>query len=244
MPFVILSTQRSGTHFLTSLLQSSSGVFSIDETFHNKPLKDNYLKDIGSDVRSFAALDPGPNVDDFYRFLSKRRDTDKPQATQLGCILMYNQAKFLPEPFREALFGQWQVLHLVRHNVLRTEVSNFVNRKRLAPPHIRTKAEVKELFIALPCDDLLKKLHIRAEEIRQHKEMVEPFGGLEVSYEALAEYPAGEIARIAAFLDLGSFAPSTELQRSNPSQLREKLTNFEEVEHCLKNTEFAPLLDG
>lgn len=58
--------------FLTSLLQSRPAVFTIDETFHNKPLEDNYLKDIGSDVRSFAALDPGPNVDDFYRFLSTR----------------------------------------------------------------------------------------------------------------------------------------------------------------------------
>lgn len=167
-----------------------------------------------------------------------------PQSTQLGCILMCNQAEFLPQPIQEALFGRWQVLHLVRRNVLRTEVSNFVNRKRLALPHIRIKADVKELFTALPCDDLLEKLCFRAEEIRQHKEMVEPFGRLEVSYEALAKNPTVEIEGIVAFLDLGSSALLIDLQCSNPSPMREKMTNFQEVKHRLKNSEFAPLLDG
>lgn len=242
MPFVILSTQRSGTHFLTSLLQSSPGVFTVGETFHNRSSKYNFFEHLGVDARQFVSLNPAPNIDDFDRFLSERRDANKPQATRLGCILMYNQTKFMPSPFRDTLLEQWQVLHLVRHNVLRTEVSDFLNQRKASPAHTRTKA--KEAFIELPCDDLLKKLHIRAAAIRQHKGLVNRFGGLEISYESLAETPNADMARIADFLDIGSFTPSTGLQRTNPSPLCEKLTNFEEVEQYLKNTEFASMLNG
>jgi hypothetical protein len=151
----------------------------------------------------------------------------------MGCILMYGQAKLLPKPFRDALLQQSQILHLVRHNLLRTEVSSFMNLQKVGPTHAHSKAGDRELSIALPCDDLLTKLQTRAALIRQHREWVDQFGGLEVPYESLTENLAPEMARIAAALGLVSFVLSTELQPTNPSPLAKKLTNFDEVARCL-----------
>ena len=238
--FAILSTQRSGTHFLSSLLQSSPQVFVAGETFHRRSKYSFNLEDHDSPDGQVTPAFAERELDRFEAALKSSSASAKAGADTIGIILMYNQCQRLPSAFADAMLKRWRILHLIRTNVLRTMVSDFVNQDPNVPAHSREKGA--DPRVALPCEGLVDKLRSRTDLIRAFRSRIASTNHIEVVYETLAGCTEEEVDRISRFLAVRDFAAKTSLQRTNPSPLRTKLTNYDEVRAALGGTELLPLL--
>ena len=244
MGFVILSTQRSGTHFLSSLMGSCERVAVLGEALSRKG-KYSYLAALQPDSQGagfFERLrsDSRFRYSNFASFAGSRARLMKENCTEIGVILMYNQLDKLPDEFISDLWTKNQIIHLVRHNILRTYVSNFVNNNRIVPTHTRVVHE--DPTFVLPVDDLLMALEQREEQIKRARTLVEQQGGLEVSYEELSSKTDDVMMEVANYIGLPTFTATTNLVRTNPGLLKSKILNFSEVEETLRGSKFEPML--
>jgi Sulfotransferase family len=233
--FTLLSQQRSGTHFLASMLSSHRAVQMYGEVLHRRSAN-SYFE------FSRGPSGTGPSVDhtqpheaswqSFVVHLCERNPDVLP-----GIVAMYNQLSQLPADIVSRIVDVPPVVHLVRQNVLRTHVSDFINRAKLKPPHTREEAPLSRIL--LPVDGLEKHLLVRRKTIQEFRERLVGRGHVEVYYEEVVQDPQGQTGRILRFLGLDPEPVRTTLKPSNPHPLSSILENFDEVRTALEGTDFA-----
>lgn len=238
--FLIFSTQRSGTHFLASLLQSSPSVLCLGEVFHHRDSSNNFYRAIGLSPNQLQATVSSRSFRKYSEFELAVRDERRPAATSFGPIVMYNQFERLPDKVKLGLFEGRRIIHLQRKNFLRTHVSDLINNLPNAKSHLRERAEIKR--IEVPIRDLFASLHRRKADLERKHAVLSKYSSIETIYENLVIDPVNEVRRLCGFLEIDSFIPSTTLVRSNPSPLNEIITNYAEVHSALVGTEFEELL--
>lgn len=238
--FTILSQQRSGTHFLASLLSSHSGLRVYGEVLHGRSSKGYYafLRDAADAARGPDQLKP--QMQSWRRFVSQlhARDPD----FRPGMILMYNQLLRLPADVFSCMVDEPQVIHLVRRNLLRTHVSDAINRAGLKPAHLRADGALSP--ISLPVEDLAKHLAMRSKTIAAFRGRLAGRPHVEVIYEDVVSNAQWQVDRILSFLGHAREPVRTQLRPTNPQPLAEIITNFEEVRTALRSTEFAWMCAG
>lgn len=230
--FTLLSQQRSGTHFVASLLSSHSGIRVFGEVLHEHSA--NSYQSFQRDAAS-GADKAEPPADSWNRFACHLAARDR--ARRPGVIVMYNQIIQLPIEFFSCLVDSPQVIHLVRRNLLRTHVSDAINRARLKPAHTRVASALST--ISLPVQDLARQLTLRGKTIAAFRARLAGCQHVEIAYEDVSLSPQEEMAKVLAFLRLVPEPLQTSFQPSNPQSLSAILTNFSEVRDTLANTEFA-----
>ena len=236
----IVAQQRSGTHFLLSLLNSHSNIAGAGEVLHHKASSHNFYDYWASCVvANRDSLRPNHVAKVWREFVAELHQV--PEARTVVMIVMYNQLAALQARLHDEVLFNQPVIHLVRRNVLRTYISDYVNRSRMAPTH--TRKDVAPLMVSLPTDDLLEALRGREatisalrDQLRRHPKAIE------VTYEDLVQSRAETLSRLLAFIGVPGEELGTNLKMTNPWPLREMLTNFEDVERLLAPTEFAELL--
>ena len=260
---IIFSTQRSGTHVLASLLASHPQISGIGEIFHSTGGRFNFKKYIEGihgpgQIRAFSRdlsrfrrvirailkfariraypLNLSRFRGEFEGYLQSARD--EVGGGSLCLILMYNQAAKLHRSVVSELFLNRGIIHLVRQNVLRTYVSNYINQNRLKPAHSHAGTETAVLTkIRLPTEALVTELTRRSAEIQRQREFVSRFDHVEVCYEDF-DGDSFPVRNAAARFGFADFEASTRQRKSNPQTLKEILENFEDVQKTLKGTEF------
>lgn len=251
---ILYSTQRSGTHFLSSLLASvDNRIVALGEVLHrqggDRSFVDHLTAGVAhadwSDLEREAAMQrmtPGDVCSGFDSFLEERRAT--PQ-TILSVIWMYNQVGRLPDATQAAMFDGRSVVHLVRENILRTHVSDHINRNGLKTAHARGDSGDgdRQLTIELPTAGLRRKLRRRRDEIERQRDALLDVEHIEVTYEELDADATTAIGKVSTTFGLAVGTPRSGLRKSNPQSLRDLLSNSEEVERVLESSPFLPLLD-
>jgi hypothetical protein len=236
--FVILSQQRSGTHFLLSLLGSHPRVKGFGELLEPRSSVGFYPYRNARAEQDASLLGPDKAFAVWRDYLAQLT-AGLHASTCPVAIVMYNQLGTLPRPLAEHVF-RFPVVHLIRRNLLRTHLSDHINRTTDKPPHTRKESPLSR--VSLPVDGLVDELRNRAAVIETHRRLLRDKRHIEVSYEALCADP--ETRRITDFLGIEPLPLSTTLRRSNPHALREILANYDAVEEALRDTEFAPMLTG
>lgn len=239
--YAIVSHQRSGTHWLLSLLRSHPACFGVGEVLLNRETKYNYYAFLGR----LAASDPGivfpsGQVSGWQAFLNS---LPVPSGVNAVAILHYNQIEMLPNRLVLHILSTTRMVHLVRENVLRSMVSDLaaVHRKTLPPELVSPGAPIS---ITLPADSLVQELQRQEQEIADWRKLLAPVTACELTYENLVADTSGECGKVLAALRLPPHDLSSGLQRMTPQPLREVVANFEEVAAVLAGTRFAPMLDG
>ena len=240
--YLIFSTQRSGTHYLASLLQSSRAILCLGEVFHQRNSKNNFF--------SYLKAQPSvasPDLDEvrfseYLEFEGAVRDRTRLAASHVGPILMYNQFDRLPERFRSGLLESRRIIHLYRSNFLRTHISNLINNLPGASSHGRIPQ--KKTTISVPPEDILQLLLKRRQIFEERRKMLSNVDHLELRYEELSDNPVHMAQGISEFLGVHEFRPSTTLVRSNPHPIKEIVENFSELEVALKGSDFEQLLNS
>lgn len=238
--YAVVAQQRSGTHFLLSLLNSHSAIATAGEVLHhttsNHNFYDYWAERVATDP---VAIRPSQAVAVWRDFAAQLRE--ELHVPRIVMILMYNQLAALQPRLRDVAFFGQPVIHLVRRNILRTHISDYINRSRIAPTH--TREQRAAISISLPTAELLAELRARKTAIDATREQLRTHARtIEVTYEDLVHSRKEALAELIDFIGAADEQLETSLERTNPWPLREMLTNFDEVASLLGSTEFAEML--
>lgn len=241
--FCIVTQQRSGSRFLSTMMASDPSVMQLGECFQNTTKNaESFLNYLVQNATAQNAMTWGSFYKNAWQsYIAEQKQTRSGRQSALCFILMYNQLDFLPKIFLDFVFEKYHVVHLVRENLLRRHVSNFVNSQRLGPAHRKVEAELTTC--TLPVNGLVKDLDASASAIAGVRQTLADRRVMEVRYEDLASKDGSRHARLVAdFVGIGLYPLTTDLKQTNPFPLRSMLKNFDEVSNVLRGTAHESLL--
>lgn len=243
--FVVLTTNRSGSTWLMSLLNSLPHVTAQGELF--LPRLRNPERRWDSDFArprfvetKFEGLAFRPfsvflYLNDLYSF-----------AGVIGFKLMYAQLGLYPEILGYLIWHGVRVVHLVRRNLLDVVLSYAVKAK-LGQAHLLSGQSLPDdLRVELDTKNLLKRL----EWLRKQQNLARfllrwcRLHHLEVVYEDLLN-DQNHFRLILDFLSINSeiYTPHSALVKIRQQGHRETIKNYEQVKEVLANSRFARLLE-
>lgn len=245
--FVIVSTQRSGSTWLTDLLNSHPDIAGYTELFLAKGegapnwgrYRDMlYWQTYRKDLRGFGRHIRPLGV---YRYLDEAfaRHPDK---RAVGLKLMYTQIAMLPETLLYLRSRDVRVIHLLRRNVLDVVLSGLAKSTRKLA-HAQAGAVVERVKLHVEPDWLLRQLAKRQREQRWFAYLLKRLGVpyLELVYEDIAD----DRSRLAGCLEYLGCRPmelGSDMAKLNPKSHAELLENIDEVAAGLSSTSFGSLL--
>ena len=244
--FVVLTTQRNGSTWVISVLNSLEGVSAQGELFLPRPRSPEPRWDSGfAHPRYVESRDEVGRLRPFsvFRYLDRFYATS-PDA--MGFKLMYSQARSYPETLLYLGRRHIPTIHLVRRNHLDVLIS-FAVKREVGRAHILAEGDrPADMRVELPVDTLVKDLGWlqRKHDLARRLLRVLRLRHLEVAYEELAS-DHGRFDQVLAFLDVPA---RTDLASSNILKTRvgsqqDVVTNYDDVRRVLQGTRFAALLD-
>jgi LPS sulfotransferase NodH len=239
--FCVLTTQRSGSTLLLSLLGNHQQVKACDELFH--PREPKFLLD-QTRFCQFEKTHPGKRPVLTFKYLDRMAADYSSQYEAYGFKLMYNQLTRFPEILSKLVLDRYKIVHLVRENYIDTALSSKLARENQVF-HSTTDTNIKSVYI----DPLwfLKQLKKQDTRVRWADLFLSilPIPSLRITYDDLCRDPISTIKIILGFLSISipeNFSPKSEMKKVNQKSYREAIVNFEEVRTALKDTKFYDLL--
>ena len=257
VPFVVLTTQRSGSTWVIDVLNKLRNTKAYGELLLNQERtwdagELDFPRFCESPQRTLARRPRAmfAYLDELYR-----------QRAVVGFKLMYSQIRQYPEVLAYVRMRKVRVIHLVRKNYIDIQVSQAL-KEASGRPHVWKGREV------VHTDDARVQLQPRQEETDVTQVRLDPRALLqrlrwlrrrynlfkkwlswsgqphvEVVYEDLLQNNSGfEVIR--DFLDIGPDReiPQTDMVRIRTGHHAEVISNYDEVRAMLRNTDFADLL--
>lgn len=241
--FCILTTQRSGSTWLSTILDSNSIIQGFRELFIDREFifPDTklstfllYQKNNSSKKR--------PQI--IFEYLNEL-DNYMTEREAVGFKLMYDQLLDYPEIVWKLIKDRYKIIHLVRENYLDAVISGKIKDEQ-GVAHTKVKIEPKEVY--LEPSWLIKKLNKQEAKIKAANIFLNllPNKILKVTYNDLQTNREKTLQIIGDFLEL---IPSqedkftSELQKINNKSHRQIIKNYEEVNWALSGTKFFTLLN-
>lgn len=246
--FVTVATQRSGSTWLTDLLNSHPEVASYTELLlpEGKGVPEwGKYKDVLY-WRSYREEMPSGLVRvirplGLYRYLDEvfSRHQDK---SAVGMKLMYGQLVRLPETLIYLRSRRVRVVHLLRRNLLDVILSGMAKAVR-AQAHAHAGDRVEQVRAYVDPSWLLQQLKRRGRQQRAFAQLLRHLGVPyhEIVYEDIVSDPSA----LTACMEFIGCEPRTlvsDMTKLNPARHPDFIENFSEVEAKLANTPFAALL--
>jgi LPS sulfotransferase NodH len=242
--FCILTSQRSGSTWLRSLLDSPPEIRCFGELFLYRPW----------------STWPDSRFLPFYEFRQKQRGL-RPGITlgyldglshypgehqAIGFKLMYNQlATFFPEILYELIRRRYKIIHMVRENQLDVLISQ--QRRKLTGVAHTTSAE-PPVCVHLDVSRLWWQLRLHEAMVLSARAFLRliPLDVQEITYEQLQSSRDTTLTSISRLLGVQSDKVhyQSDMRKINTSGYRKCIANYEEVNARLCGTRFARLLAG
>lgn len=244
--FCVITTQRSGSTWLSTLLDSHPQIKAFEEPFiwrkhrpnwKEKGLPTYYNFKINTKVKSPLTIFK-------YIDLLNNYDDEQKDIKTIGFKLMYNQILENPELLIKLISDKYTIVHLVRQNHLDILVSRASLRQNNAVHSKENQIKTKQ--VALDTSMLVKKLEDleRTHKIFRTVLKLMPLPVLEISYESLKVDKNKVLGSIADFLQVDDtfVAFESELKRINKGKYKEKISNYNQVMEILANTKYAEFI--
>lgn len=242
-PYVILSTQRVGSHLLGDVLGghplfAQAGEVLIPET--RKPGSfDSFLDAADSSAKPEAL---------WSRYLSHLQET-KPSASHVGFLVKYGHVDRILERdlISDPLFGDVRIIHLTRHNVLRTVASHHLAVARKVHV-IRRPMQHDVDTIELPAGTIVESLRKKASSVEAVRaRLAERPLVLELAYEDMmdGEYVSEQVLdQLQRFFSVSNaFERKPATTKLAPTELKRLISNYTQIAAAVQNTEFQHMLD-
>ncbi len=240
--FCILTTQRSGSTWVSTLLDSNPKIQGFRELFIDKEFifPDSKL----STFILYQKNNPGKRPIITFEYLKKLDDYLQDREA-IGFKLMYDQLLDYPEIIFKLIKEKYKIIHLVRENYLDAIISGKIKDEQ-GVAHTKVKIEPKEIY--LEPSWLIEKLKKRDMKIRLANIFlsVMPNEVLNITYDDLRKNKEETLNSVSAFLGLTSNEEDrfeSELKKINSKSHREIIENYEEVSSALSGTKFFGLLN-
>lgn len=239
---IILTTQRTGSTFLVRALNSHPQIECAGEILIGAP-----------DTRKGPYRGPFPRkLVKAARFVTSRawlpasrmhRFFSGGTAPVRVFKAMYNQ---LANPIARRYLQDnkdIKVLHLERHNLLKMHVSQLLMHQR---EKVQTREPLPVVQVRVDPEDALARMR---ESRALHQRFEQLFAGhdrLRLTYEELIDgqtVRADTASRICDFLGVEDRSMTSALVKVNSDSLRDIVSNYNELEAALLQTEFENLID-
>jgi LPS sulfotransferase NodH len=243
--FCIITSQRSGSTWLTQLLNSHSQikVLAGDPLWNHSGPFDGDLPRY-CDYRKISNVSRPWVLFNYLDTLDLKTYQSKPHDI-LGFKLMYNHIKHNPEVLIKLIADRYRIIHLARRNVLDLLISNTVGKQH-GVYHV-TKSNQQKKSAYLEPEILISTLDLyeRSYQFAKLFLKIVPLPVLEVKYESLAVNRDETLRSIANFLQVDSSSVSFEsgLQKANPGSYQDKIANYDQVAKILAGTKYSHFLD-
>lgn len=245
--FCILTTQRSGSTWLVSLLDSHPQIKAFSEIFVDKMFahrSDEYLPWFDQYLPFFYEFEKTSGMSPFKVFQYLEMLSHYPGAYRaVGFKLMYNQLAKRPETLLKLISRSYKVINLVRENPLDIIISK-ANMRRSGSPHFKQEQALQA--IELNPIFLLNELNKQDRKTKLMKTMLNllPLQVLNITYEALCDNQQAVIDSVLDFLEVEEKKVNlnSELKKISKGKYCQKIANFEEVKATLSNTKFQQFL--
>lgn len=242
-PYIVLSTQRTGSHLLGDVLKSHPAFAHSGETLLPGTRKR------GSFDAFMDRMDRCPSVKTvWYRYLQYLRQ-DKPNAEHVGFLVKYGHVRRIGglDLVSDPLFARVRIIHLVRRNALRTAVSHQLAVAREV--HVtRVPMEHKVNSLSVHPDRLLKMVRqkLAAAQVFR-RQLASRERCIELAYEDLMEGDEvrGEIVtRLCDFFDVrDAFSRIPGTIKLAPQPLEHLLENYSEVATIFREADLGYMLE-
>jgi LPS sulfotransferase NodH len=243
--FIVLTTNRSGSTWVMSTLNSLPNVTAQGELFlpRNRSSEKRWDSEF-SIPRYIEAQSNGFALRPFsvFSYLDELYST----LGHVGFKLMYKQLGLYPELLIYLIRHKIRVIHLVRKNHLDVLLSYAV-KANLGQAHLlEGQAAPDNMQITLDVDNLenqMRRLEIKQDLARKMLAWSK-LANIEIVYEQLLRDPS-QFQRIWDFLDIkpGDEMPRSPLIKIRKGSHREVIRNYEEVKEVLESSRFASLLE-
>jgi LPS sulfotransferase NodH len=234
-PFVVLSTQRSGSTWVVDMLDSHPHVSCYGEL----------LLPEGTGKHPVGAQDTVPLSDvlserpsgSLVRHLEGWRYLDRlyrGRAESVGFKLMYAQVRAFPWLLAYLVVRRVRVVHVVRTNKFDQVLSRIVARET-NQYHVLPGEEVNEARVRVDVDELIRQMEWEERKVGQFRRLLSllPVPSLEVSYESLVSGDTG----FETLLYFVGVAPEgdlvSRLTRLGSRSYEERIENYDEVRKAL-----------
>ena len=250
---IILTTQRTGSTFLVTCLDSHPDICCRGEILTGSRLVHvpGFLYRFRFGIKGYRYLRSGAWLPRrvMRRFLDEGHLTGGEFGVQpvMAFKVMYNQIRppwvmnFLRE--RTGL----RILHLRRNNLLKVYVSNqllTVKRDDGWKPH--TTEPLAAVSMPVVAGDAIEYMRRAVAEYEAHERLFADHPRLQLSYETMIDGQglAPAVARdICRFLGVADRPMESNLVKMNPERLEDMVTNYDELASVVARTEFAAMLD-
>ena len=243
--FVVLTTNRSGSEWMMSTLNSFPDVFAHSELFlPRRQVSEGkwnsdfaYPRFVESKVKGLALrpFSVFSYLNTFYSMPGK-----------VGFKLMYKQLGLYPEILVYLLRHRVRVIHLMRQNHLDVMLSYAVKAKIGQSHLLAGQSAPDELRVRLDTRTLVRKLAWLQEQQNIARRLLKFFRlpHVEVIYEDLVRNHT-LFLRIADFLSINGEQqiPEFALTKIRKEGHRNVIGNYDEVKEVLVNSKFAGLLE-
>jgi LPS sulfotransferase NodH len=244
-PFVVFTTQRSGSTWVMSVLNTYEDVTGQGELFLRRPRSPERRWD--SDFAHSRYVESKAEYGRVRPFSTFRYlDAFFAQGPHVGFKLMYDQLRSYPEILVHLLRRRVRVVHLVRENHLDVLIS-FALKREIGKAHmLDAKDRPQEPSVELPTASLLRQirwLQLKHDAAR-HLLRASRLRHLEVTYEQLVRDPS-RYEEILAFLGVSTTGetPRSHILKTRVGGQRDVVSNYDEVARVLAGTRFASLLE-
>lgn len=241
--FCIVSTQRSGSTWLTSLLDSHPKIRCFDELFLYR-LPQNRLDPFMQRFIDYRQINHGFRPWITFKYMNSYFDDYPGDFEVIGFKLMYNQLRNNPEVAISLLQHKYSLIHLVRENHLDVLLSRQIkNKSGISHSQVNLKTQA----VCLDPSTLIKNISMLDRQRKLYGLFLNslPLPIYELTYETLADSKNEIVQKIADFLRI----PGAQMQYSSPlkkivkGHYRDKIGNYEEIEKVLNKTRFSYCLE-
>jgi len=249
--FCVITTQRSGSNWLISLLKSHPELEVFGELFINEKRKDGTRRKFSNTtlppfyefrkchypVRPFSTFN-------YLNTLNEWNGNHK----VIGFKLMYYDISHRPEIMVKIILDRYKIIHLIRDNYLDVTISEINAWGKKGAGIVHTLQNVKVPPVHINIETLLQKLYSKENKVNKYTRFLNfiPNPVMTVYYDSLCSEKDLVLTSIADFLDIQNNQDIkfvSNQKKINTGQYSEKIANYEEVKQRLKDTKFKKLID-
>ena len=236
--FCIITTQRSGSAWLVSLLDSHPDIKAFYEIFLDRWSGDNFLVSF----HKYKQVNYGIRPEITFRYLNRLNIYPGKHHT-IGFKIMYNQLVRCPEVLAKFAFDRYKIIHLVRDNFLDIAISGAsMEQNKL----IHVKKEVNANPVSLEAESLIQGLSRLEAQLNLARLLLKiiPNPVLEINYDELYHNRDQALETILDFLGvpLAQNKLFSDRQKIHQGSYQQKIANYEQVVQTLAGTKFEKLL--
>lgn len=245
--FVVLTTNRSGSVWVMSTLNSLQNVTAQGELFLPRPRVSERRWDSDfAHPRYIEAKSNGLKIRPFSVFSYLKELYETPGS--VGFKLMYAQLGHYPEILAYLMRHRIRVVHLVRQNHLDVMVSYAVKAKLGQAHLLEGQSAPDELRVDLDDENLVRRLQWlqTKQNIARNLLKWSRLPHLEVAYEDLLRDQERYFRLIWEFLAVGSedsMPKSNQVKKIRKGGHRDVIRNYDQVKEVLSESKFAGLLE-